>query len=161
MAPADAKVVIVSGGARGMGAAHARALITQGCRVVIGDLLEEEGFATAAALGSDCMFVPLDVTSPESWASIVQTTVDAFGRIDGLVNNAGILAEERLESAAMMSWQRTIAVNQTGAFLGMQALVPHLRAAGGGSIVNVSSVAASSGSPTHSRMSPRSGRFVA
>ncbi len=130
-----------------MGSAHARALVDQGFRVVIGDLLEDEGAALAAALGDNCIFARLDVTSPESWARIVDTAIREFGRIDGLVNNAGVLVEERLETTALESWQRTIAVNQTGPFLGMQAVLPHIRAVGGGSIVNVSSIAGLVGFP--------------
>ncbi|WP_053386695.1 glucose 1-dehydrogenase [Leucobacter japonicus] len=135
------KVAIVTGGARGMGAAHARALVARGFQVVIGDVLEAEGAATAAEIGPDCVFCRLDVTRPESWTEIVDTALTHFGRIDGLVNNAGILLDETLETATLESWQRTIAVNQTGPFLGMQAVLPHLRAVGGGSIVNISSTA--------------------
>jgi 3alpha(or 20beta)-hydroxysteroid dehydrogenase len=139
----DGKVALISGGARGQGAAHARRLAEEGACVVTADVLDDEGEATAAALradGLDVTFVHVDVTSPKDWAVAVGTAGDRFGGLDVLVNNAGIihvnpLLEERLED-----WNALLAVNVTGVLLGMQAAIPALRQRGGGSIVNISSV---------------------
>lgn len=128
-----------------MGAQQARTLIAEGARVVIGDVLIEQGHALARELGGDCLFVPLDVTSPAEWKTVMRTAANAFGRVDGLVNNAGILVEHRVDTASLDEWNRTIAVNQTGVLLGMQAAIPHLRDAGGGSIVNISSTGGMTG----------------
>jgi 3alpha(or 20beta)-hydroxysteroid dehydrogenase len=139
----DGKVAIVTGGARGQGASHARRLAEEGARVLTGDVLDADGEATAAALRADGLsvdYLHLDVTSPQDWAAAVATATERFGGLDVLVNNAGIihvnpLLEERLED-----WNALLAVNVTGALLGMQAAIPALRARGGGSIVNISSI---------------------
>lgn len=139
----DGKVAVVSGGARGQGASHARRLAQEGARVVTGDVLDAEGEATAAALRAEGLpveFVHLDVTRADDWARAVAAATDRFGGLDCLVNNAGIIhvnpmLEERLED-----WNALLAVNVTGVLLGMQAAVPALRARGGGSVVNVSSI---------------------
>lgn len=124
-----------------MGASHARTLVEAGSRVVIGDVRVDDGAALAAGLGDRCLFTPLDVTSRDSWDAAIAATTDRFGGLDGLVNNAGILVTESLEQSARDNWDRVIAVNQTGVYLGMQAALPALRARGGGSIVNISSTA--------------------
>lgn len=139
--PTGDKVVLISGGARGMGASHARTLVEAGSRVVIGDVRADDGTALAAGLGDRCLFTPLDVTSRDSWDAAIAATTERFGGLDGLVNNAGILVTESLEQSARDNWDRVIAVNQTGVYLGMQAALPALRARGGGSIVNISSTA--------------------
>jgi len=139
----DGKVALISGGARGQGAAHARRLAEEGAVVITGDVLDAEGEATAAALRADGLHVRyrhLDVTSPTDWAAAVAQAVDEAGGLDVLVNNAGIvhvapLVEERLDDFTPL-----LAVNVTGVLLGMQAAIPALRARGGGSIVNVSSI---------------------
>lgn len=142
----DGRVAIVTGGARGMGEAHARALLGQGARVVIGDVLEEQGAALAAELGDDAggrvRFVALDVTDEASWQAALGAAEDAFGPVSILINNAGVLAVEPIAQLALAEWRRVIDTNLTGAFLGMKTVHPSMKRAGGGAIVNVSSMAA-------------------
>ncbi|MFN8068659.1 MAG: SDR family oxidoreductase [Mycolicibacterium insubricum] len=134
------KVALISGGARGMGASHAEAMIAEGAQVVIADLLDDEGAATAERLGDAARYVHLDVTSPEDWAAAVAATVDTFGKLNVLVNNAGIINVGTVEDYDLNDWHRIIDINLTGVFLGMRASVKALREAGGGSIVNISSI---------------------
>ena len=137
------KVAIITGAARGQGASHARRLAEEGAHVLAVDVLDEAGEATAAQLRADGLAVDyhrLDVTSPDDWARVVRVAVEEHGRLDVLVNNAGIihvnpLLEERLED-----WNALLAVNVTGALLGMQAAIPVMKERGGGSIVNISSI---------------------
>lgn len=146
----EGKVALISGGARGQGAAEARLLVARGAKVVVGDVLEAEGAALADALGEDVTFVPLDVTSAEQWATAVDVAVETYGALTTLVNNAGIVRTGTIETLSEADWGAVVAVNQTGCFLGMQAAVPALRTAGragGASIVNVSSVAGFKGVP--------------
>jgi NAD(P)-dependent dehydrogenase (short-subunit alcohol dehydrogenase family) len=135
------KVALISGGARGMGAAEARLFTREGARVVIGDLLESEGRAVETevrAAGGECVFVRLDVTSEGDWQRAVALAEERFGAL--LVNNAGIgLAASRVEDATAEAWDQVMAVNAKGVFLGTRAAIPALRRAGGGSIVNISS----------------------
>ena len=142
MAKLDGRVALVTGGARGMGEAHARALAAAGARVVIGDVLEPEGAAVADELGDGARFAALDVTDEGSWQGAVSFAEDAFGPISVLVNNAGVLAVEPIAELAIEEWRRVIDTNLTGAFLGMKTVHPSMRRAGGGAIVNVSSMAA-------------------
>jgi 3alpha(or 20beta)-hydroxysteroid dehydrogenase len=135
----DGKVALVSGAARGQGEAEARLLVERGARVVLADVLDEQGGHVAAELGDDARYVHLDVTDPEGWAKAVAATVDAFGKLDVLVNNAGILRIAMLDRVSLDEYMAVINVNQVGCFLGMQAVVPAMTAAGGGSIVNTSS----------------------
>jgi 3alpha(or 20beta)-hydroxysteroid dehydrogenase len=139
MARLDGTVAIVSGGARGLGAAYVRALHAEGAAVVVGDVLVDEARALADELGERALAVPLDVTSEESWAAAVEAAA-ALGVVDVLVNNAGIANAGRLERYGKDQWDAVIAVNLTGTFLGVRAVVPGMRAAGRGSIVNISSV---------------------
>ncbi|NKY41685.1 SDR family NAD(P)-dependent oxidoreductase [Cellulomonas septica] len=139
MARLDGSVALVSGGARGLGAAYVRALHAAGAAVVVGDVLVEEAQRLAADLGPGVLAVPLDVTSEESWAAAVEAAA-ALGVVDVLVNNAGIANAGRLERYGKEQWDAVIAVNLTGTFLGARAVVPGMRAAGRGSIVNISSV---------------------
>ena len=125
-----------------MGEAHARALAAEGARVVIGDVLEAEGAAVADELGDDARFAALDVTDEGSWQAAVSLAEEAFGPISVLVNNAGVLAIEPIAELAIEEWRRVIDTNLTGAFLGMKTVHPSMRRAGGGAIVNVSSMAA-------------------
>ncbi|MBC7443754.1 MAG: glucose 1-dehydrogenase [Ramlibacter sp.] len=134
------KVVLISGGARGMGASHARRLLAEGAQVVIGDLLDDEGAALAAELGDNARYVHLNVTEEEDWTKAVTFTVETFGGLDVLVNNAGIASAAPIENFPIDVWNRTLAINLTGTFLGMRAAIPALSRRGGGSIVNVSSV---------------------
>jgi 3alpha(or 20beta)-hydroxysteroid dehydrogenase len=146
MARVADKVVLVTGGARGMGAAHAEALVAEGGRVVIADILDAAGRAVAEKLGEAALFVHLDVADPAQWDQAVTAAVGQFGRLDGLVNNAGIVKVGPLRGASVTDWQRVLDVNLTGAFLGMRAAIEPMIAAGGGSIVNVSSVEGIAGS---------------
>ncbi|MGY4403580.1 SDR family oxidoreductase [Bradyrhizobium sp. USDA 3315] len=134
------KVILVTGGARGMGAAHARLLVAEGARVVISDILHTEGEALAAQLGKSAVFVSQDTTRADEWAKAVASAELCFGALHGLVNNAGIVSAAAIEHFPLDQWNRTLAINLTGVFLGMQAALPAIRRAGGGSIVNVSSV---------------------
>lgn len=147
MGRVDGKVALISGGARGMGAAHARALIAEGAKVVVGDILDDDGAALADELGSAARFVHLDVTQPEQWKAAVDAAVDAFGKLNVLVNNAGIVNGNTLQNFPLADWQRIIDINLTGTFLGMQAAVEPMIAAGGGSMINISSVEGLRGSP--------------
>lgn len=137
----DGKVALISGAARGQGEAEARLLVERGAAVVLGDVLVDEGRAVASSLGERASFVPLDVTRAQDWAAIVAAGVERFGRLDVCVNNAGIVRAGMIESVSEDDYMEAVRVNQLGCFLGMQAVIPPLRAAGGGSIVNVSSIA--------------------
>ncbi len=151
MGRVDGKVVLISGGAQGMGAAHARALVAEGGKVVIGDILDEPGQALADELGAQypgsACYVHLDVTQADQWDAAVATANEAFGGLTGLVNNAGIVALGKIGKFDMTQWQKVIDVNLTGTFLGMQAAVGSMKAAGSGSIINVSSVEGLRGAP--------------
>jgi 3alpha(or 20beta)-hydroxysteroid dehydrogenase len=146
MARFDGKVVLISGGGRGLGAAEARMLVAEGAKVVLGDVLEEEGAALAWELGKAAVFLRQDVTRPEDWARAV-AAAEAMGGLHGLVNNAGIYIPKPLMQTDQALFERHLRVNQLGCFLGMQAVVPAMERAGGGSIVNISSVAGLRGSP--------------
>ena len=123
-----------------MGAAHARMLVGEGAKVVIGDILDEPGEALAAELGDAARYVHLDVTDAEQWATAVATATEQFGLLNVLVNNAGISALGKIGEFDMAKWQKCIDVNLTGTFLGMQAVVAPMREAGSGSIINISSI---------------------
>ncbi|MUL48937.1 glucose 1-dehydrogenase [Mycobacterium sp. CBMA293] len=140
MGRVDGKVALITGGARGMGAAHARMLIAEGAKVVIGDILDEQGEALAAELGDAARYVHLDVTDADQWAAAVNTATEQFGLLNVLVNNAGISALGKIGEFDMAKWQKCIDVNLTGTFLGMQAVVASMREAGSGSIINISSI---------------------
>jgi 3alpha(or 20beta)-hydroxysteroid dehydrogenase len=142
----DGKVALISGGARGMGAAHAQALVAEGGRVVIGDILDDAGRAVAEKLSDAAYFVHLDVTDPEQWDAAFDAAVSRFGRLDALVNNAGIVKMGPLRGSSLSDWQQVLDVNLTGAYLGMRAVVEPMIAGGGGSIVNISSVEGMAGS---------------
>ena len=142
------KVAFVSGGARGMGAAEARLFAREGAKVVIGDVLDDEGRQTEAAInefGGECLYVHLDVTSEESWGSAVAETVNRFGKLDILVNNAGVVSRVPLEDLDVDEWDRVMDINSKGVFLGTKAAIPEMRRSGGGSIVNISSISGIAG----------------
>ncbi len=143
----DGKVAIVTGAARGTGEQVARLFVAEGARVMIGDLLEAEGEAVAKDLGDAAAFVRLDVSSEADWANAVERTLACFGGLSVLVNNAAILQMKPFEETTLADFERHVKVNQIGPFLGMRAVLPALRAAGGGSIVNVSSVDGLSAKP--------------
>jgi NAD(P)-dependent dehydrogenase (short-subunit alcohol dehydrogenase family) len=144
------KRVLISGGARGQGAAHGALLAREGARVVLGDVLDELGAERAADLarsGLDVYYCHLDVTRPSDWEAAVALVEERFGGLDVLINNAGIAAFASAADATDEEWDRVIAVNQSGVFYGMRAAIPALRRAGGGSIVNISSSAGVAGMP--------------
>lgn len=147
MGRVDDKVALISGGARGMGAAHARMLVAEGAKVVIGDILDDEGKALADDLGDAARYVHLDVTDPEQWKAAVSTAVDEFGKLNVLVNNAGTVALGPLRTHDLKKWQQVLDVNLTGTFLGMQAVIDPMTEAGGGSIINISSIEGLRGAP--------------
>jgi NAD(P)-dependent dehydrogenase (short-subunit alcohol dehydrogenase family) len=139
----ERKVAIVTGGARGIGAATCSALATGGATVVVTDVLDEEGETLAAqirASGCPAVYKHLDVSDETAWQKVVGETVDEFGHLDVLVNNAGIGTFPDVETETVEGFQRTIAVNETGVWLGMKHAVPEMRRAGRGSVVNVSSI---------------------
>lgn len=146
MGRVDGKVALISGGGRGMGAAHARLLVAEGARVVLGDI-DHQGEKLAEELGDAARFAHLDVTDPGQWAAAVATAVESFGHLDVLVNNAGIANLNSLAQFGLAQWQKIIDINLTGTFLGMQAAVEPMKAAGGGSIINISSIEGMRGSP--------------
>lgn len=143
----EGKVALITGGARGQGEAEARRFVAEGAKVVIGDVLEAEGKAVANSIGDDCVFVPLDVTDESSWAAAVAATEAAFGPITVLINNAGILSFGLLDRVKREEYERLLQVNVVGVLLGMQAAVPSMVKAGGGSIVNISSTSGLQGLP--------------
>ncbi len=147
MGRVENKVVLISGGARNIGGASARALVAEGAKVVIADLLDDEGKALAEELGDDARYVHLDVTSEEDWANAVAYTVAEFGRLNVLFNNAGIFNGGQLQRYKAAQWQEMLDVNLTGAFFGAKASADAIIAAGGGSIINTSSIEGLRGTP--------------
>jgi 3alpha(or 20beta)-hydroxysteroid dehydrogenase len=141
------KTAIISGAARGMGAAHARRFVAEGAKVVLGDILDAEGEALAAELGANARYVRMDVTSPDDWAAAVALAVKDFGGLHILVNNAGIFGGAALVDHPLDLWHRIIEINLTGSFLGVRAATTALVASGSGSIINISSVAGMRGAP--------------
>jgi len=137
----DDKVALITGGARGQGAAEAELFVAAGAQVVITDVLVDEGQATAERLGAACEFMEHDVTSEDQWTQVVESIVDRHGRLDVLVNNAGIFRTVGMSETTMQVWDQMIAINQTGVFLGMRTAAPAMQANGSGSIVNISSIA--------------------
>jgi len=140
MARLSDKVALVTGAARGTGEATARRFVAEGARVVLGDIQDERGQSVAKELGDAAHYVRLDVTSEADWQRTVRATLDRFGALDVLVNNAGLLHLAALEDTPLEVFERLVRVNQIGPFLGMKAALDPMRAAGAGSIVNVVSV---------------------
>jgi 3alpha(or 20beta)-hydroxysteroid dehydrogenase len=138
MGKLDGRVALITGGARGQGAAEAALFAAEGARVVITDVLVDEGAKTAADVGAT--FLEHDVTSQDQWRAVVARVLEEHGRLDVLVNNAGILHWATMTETPLAVWERVIAVNQTGVFLGMQAAAAPMTAQGSGSIVNIASV---------------------
>jgi 3alpha(or 20beta)-hydroxysteroid dehydrogenase len=137
----EGKVVLISGGARGQGASEAALFVREGARVVIGDVLHDEGAQTAKKLGDMCTYVPLDVTDEAAWAAAVKEVVSAHGSLDVLVNNAGVFWRGGILDTSQQEFERLIAINQTGVFLGMQAAGRAMVEQRRGSIINISSIA--------------------
>ena len=137
------KVAFISGGARGMGAAEAKLFAQEGAKVVIGDVLDAEGRQTEAEIneaGGECLFVNLNVASEDSWAEAIAATVARFGKLDIIVNNAGVVSRGILEDTTVAEWDRVMDINAKGVFLGTKAAIPEMRKVGGGSIINISSM---------------------
>ena len=144
------KVALISGGARGMGATEAKLFAREGAKVVIGDILEAEGRQTEAEInetGGECLFVHLDVTNEAQWEQAVAAAVSRFGKLDVLVNNAGIWRAGRVEDTTVEDWDTVLDINAKGVFLGTKQAIPKMREAGGGSIINISSGAGLVGGP--------------
>src|SRR6266446_6512343 len=127
----DHRTVIVTGGARGMGASHARGFIAEGANVVIADVLEQEGRTLADELGDQAIFSRLDVTSDADWAATVAAAEDTFGPVSVLINNAGIVRFGVIAETELAAWRQVIDINLTGTYLGIRAVVPSMRKAGG------------------------------
>ncbi len=134
----DGKVAIITGGARGQGASEGALFASEGATVYLTDVLVDDGAKVAADIGAT--FLPHDVTDPAQWSQVVERVLADTGRVDVLVNNAGILHWAPMTETSLDVWNRIIAVNQTGVFLGMQAVAPTMKAQRSGSIVNISSI---------------------
>ena len=140
MGRVDNKVALITGGARGMGAADARMLVKEGAKVVIGDILDDEGQVLADELGDAARYIHLDVSSADDWTAAVEIALSSFGKLNVLVNNAGIVQVGPLKTLDVARWQKVLDVNLTGPMLGTKAVIGPMIEAGGGSIINVSSI---------------------
>ena len=140
MARLDGKVALISGGARGMGKAEAILFAREGAKVVVADVADAEGEALAREIGPAAIYQHLDVTQEDDWAAAVEATTSAFGSLSVLVNNAGIVIPGFIRDLSLENYRKVTAVNQDGVFLGIRAVIPAMEAAGGGSIINVSSI---------------------
>lgn len=136
----DGKVAIITGSAQGMGAAHAKLFIENGAKVILTDLNEEKGHALAAELGENALFVKQNVTSEEDWATVIAKAEEAFGPVNVLVNNAGITMAKKMLDVTVEEYRRIVDINQVSVFLGMKTVAASMMKAGGGSIVNISSM---------------------
>jgi cyclopentanol dehydrogenase len=146
----DGKVAVISGGARGQGATEAKLFVREGAQVVFGDLLDDEGRQVEAAIraaGGGATYVHLDVTNEASWRAAVATAEQTYGKLNILVNNAGIYIRKRIEETTEDDLDQILAVNVKGGFLGTKLAIPAMRRAGGGSIINISSTAGLVGNP--------------
>jgi cyclopentanol dehydrogenase len=144
------KVALISGGARGQGATETRMFVNEGASVVFGDVLDDDGKKLEAEIrskGGQVTYVHLDVTREADWRAAVTTARQAYGKLNVLVNNAGILLRAKIEETSEADWDRIMAINAKGVFLGTKAVLPAMREAGGGSIINISSTAGLVGSP--------------
>jgi 3alpha(or 20beta)-hydroxysteroid dehydrogenase len=137
----DDKVALITGGAQGMGKSHVRHFVAEGAKVVFGDVIDDKGEAVAAKLGRDaCRYVHHDVTSEDQWAAAVATALDTYGRLDVLVNNAGVLKYAAIADMPLAEFRAILDVNAVGCWLGMKSVIAPMTAAGAGSIVNISSI---------------------
>lgn len=155
------KRLLIVGAATGIGRAVAEACVAEGARVVIADLNAEQGAATAEALGPNCGFVVCNVADEESVGAMVEAAVGQMGGLDGLVNNAGLQKAGPIDAITVSDWDALMAVNVRGVFLATRAAISHLRAAGGGSIVNTASLAAKRGGPGIAAYSASKGAVMA
>jgi 3alpha(or 20beta)-hydroxysteroid dehydrogenase len=135
------KVVLISGGAGGLGTAFARLVLSRGGSVVLADLLDDQGAKLADELGVQARYTHLDVTDPDDWASAVQFTLNEFGSLNGLVNNAGVSTGQFIEHEPLAHFRKVLDINLVGVFNGLKAVINPMRSVGGGSIVNISSAA--------------------
>ena len=136
------KVAVITGAAQGMGAAHARRFVAEGAKVILTDVNEKAGAALAKELGPNAIFISHDVAKPSSWSDVIRLGEAKFGTINVLVNNAGIIGEiQKTGEISEENYTRVIAINQHGVYYGMKAVLPSMIKAGGGSIVNISSIA--------------------
>lgn len=143
----DGKVAVISGAARGQGATEARLFVAEGAKVLIADLLDTEGKEVAAELGDSAAFTHLDVTDEDSWQAAIAEAESHFGPVSVLVNNAGVLSFGAIDKIDLADFQRVLQVNLQGVFLGIKSVVPSMKRARGGSIVNISSSAGLQGLP--------------
>ena len=160
----EGKTALVTGGARGQGAAHGRRLAEEGAAVVLGDILEEAGEAHAEELraaGHNVLFLRLDVTDPDDWNAAAHVAESRFGRLDVLVNNAGVVRVAPIVDESDDGWHTTMAVNATGVFYGMRAAIPALRRSGGGSIINIASIYGPVGAPGYVAYTASKGAVIA
>jgi 3alpha(or 20beta)-hydroxysteroid dehydrogenase len=160
----EGKAALITGGARGQGAAHGRRLAEEGAAVILGDILEDAGQAHARELratGHDIHFQRLDVTAPEDWNAAVQAAESRFGQLDVLVNNAGVVRVAPIVDESDDGWHATMAVNATGVFYGMRAAIPALRRNGGGSIINIASIYGPVGAPGYVAYTASKGAVIA
>ncbi len=146
----DGKVALISGGARGQGATEANLFAREGAKVVFGDVLDDQGKQVEAEIhevSGEALYIHLDVTREDDWVSAVETAVSRYGKLDILVNNAGITIRKTIEDTTEEDWDRIMAINAKGVFLGTKQAIPAMRRSGGGSIINISSTAGLVGSP--------------
>ncbi|UBH13171.1 SDR family NAD(P)-dependent oxidoreductase [Macrococcus armenti] len=134
------KVIIITGAAQGMGKVHAERAIAEGAKVVITDINEEKGQAVATALGSDALFIKHNVASESDWENVVQITLEHWGRIDVLVNNAGITYNMKIEEITLDDYMKIVNINQVSVFLGIKSVTETMKAQNSGAIINISSM---------------------
>jgi len=141
MGALDGKVALITGAARGQGAAEARLFVERGAKVMMTDVLDDEGAQVAAEIGDSAAYMRLDVTSEQGWKDVVAATVEKFGKLNVLINNAGIITPAKeVHETSLEDYRKVIDINQIGVFLGMREVVEPMKKAGGGSIVNISSI---------------------
>jgi NAD(P)-dependent dehydrogenase (short-subunit alcohol dehydrogenase family) len=160
----EGKAALITGGARGQGAAHGRRLAEEGASVLLADILDDLGDQHARdlrAAGHDVHFQRLDVAAPGDWCAAVDAAEARFGRLDVLVNNAGVVRVAPIVDESDDGWQTTMAVNATGVFYGMRAAIPALRGSGGGSIINIASIYGPVGAPGYVAYSASKGAVIA
>ena len=145
----EGKVALITGGARGQGATEGQLFVDEGAKVVLADILDAEGGSTAAQIrenGGEASYVHLDVTSEDEWRAAIEFTLQAYGRLDVLINNAAIYRRTPIVDTDVEEWRQIMEINSTGVFLGTKHAIPAMRRAGGGSIINISSTAGLVGS---------------
>ncbi|MET0546944.1 MAG: glucose 1-dehydrogenase [Caulobacterales bacterium] len=141
MGKLDGRVAIITGASRGQGEATARIFAAEGARVVVADVLQDEGTTVAASLGKQAIFQKLDVSNESDWAGAAKAALDSWGRIDILINNAAIVHAQTITETTLADWQRVIGINLTGAWLGIKTTAPEMEKNSAGAIVNISSMA--------------------